>query len=134
MLNGDVPGIERWESHSERPSAGVYTIGQWYATVSRYRWKNGRRWSLTQVKDGSEIFRIELLEGKHRRILSDRVSKDRAENTYVKTTTVARANNGLVAPLVGQTQTRRKCFIAGLDVESLIDVSHAAHEEFACFK
>ena len=134
MLNGYVPGIKRWKSHCERTSACVYTVGQWYATVRRYRWKNRRRWSLTQVKDRSEIFLIELLEGKHRRILSDGVPKDRAENTNVKTATVAGANNRLVCPLIGQTQTRSKCFIGGLDVEMLIDVRHSTHEEFTCFK
>src|ERR1044071_874198 len=101
MLNGHVPGIKRWESHCEGTSPCVYAIRQWYVTVSRYGWKNGRRRSLTQVKDRSEIFLIELLEGKHRRILSDRVPKDRAENTDVKTAAVAGANNGLVCQLVG---------------------------------
>src|SRR5262245_9462015 len=134
MLNGYVPGIKRWESHSERPSACVYTIGQWYETVRRYRWKNGRRWSLTQVKDRSEIFLIELLEGKHRRILSDCVPKDRAENTNVKTTTVAGADDGLIRPLVGQSQARSKCFIGGFDVEMLIDIPHASHEKFTCIE
>src|SRR5215207_1925905 len=134
MLNGYVPGIKRWESHCERASACVYAIGQWYVTVSRYIWKNGRRWPLTQVEDRSEIFLIELLEGKHRRILSDRVPKDRAENTNVKTPTVAGANNGLICPLVGQTQTRSKCFIGGIDVELLIDIPNTTHEEFTCFK
>ena len=79
MLNGYVPGIKRWESHCERTSACVYAIGQWYEPVRRYSWKNGRRWPLSQVKDCSEVFLIELLEGKHRRILSHRVAKDRAE-------------------------------------------------------
>src|SRR5215510_4976254 len=122
MLNGYVPGIQCWEPHSERASACVYTIGQWDVTVRRYRRKNRRRRSLTQVKDRSEIFLIELLEGKHRRILSDRMPKDRAENTNVKTATVAGANNGLIFPLVGQTQTRSKCLIGWFDVEMLIDV------------
>lgn len=134
MLNRYVPGIKRWESHSERPSACVYTIGQWYPTVRRYRWKDGRRRTLTQVKDGSEILLIELLEGKHRRILSDRVSKDRAEHTDVKTATIAGANNSLVCPLVGQTHARSKCFIGGFDVEVIIDIAHAANEEFTCIE
>src|ERR1041384_5774675 len=134
MLNGHVPGIKCWESHCERTSACVYTVWQWYATIRRYRWKNWRRWSLTQVKDRSEIFLIELLEGKHRRILCDRVPEDRAENTNVKTATVARANNGLVCPLVGHSQTRSKCFIGGFDVEMVIDVPNATHEEFTGFK
>src|SRR5215216_2107048 len=134
MLKGYVPGIKRRESHCERASACVYTIRQWYATVRRYSWKNGRWWSLTQVKDRSEIFLIELLEGKHRRILSDRVPKDRAENTNVKTATIAGANNCLICPLIGQTQTRSKCFIGGIDVEVIIDVPNATHEELTCFK
>src|SRR5689334_23025559 len=103
MLNGQVPRIKRWESHSERASACVNTVGQRDETVRRNGWKNRRRWSLTQVEDCSEIFLIELLERKHWRILSDGVSEDRAENTNVKTATIAGANNSLICPLVSQT-------------------------------
>src|ERR1051325_3655930 len=105
MLNGYVPGIQRWQSHCERASARVYAIGQWYVTVRRNIRKNGRRWPLSQVKDCSEVFLIELLEGKHRRILSHRVPEDRAENTDVKTATITRANNSLICPLVSQAQS-----------------------------
>src|SRR4026207_1235409 len=134
MLNGYVPGIKRWESHSEGTSACVYAVWQWYATVRRYCWKNRGRWSRTQIKDCSEVFLIQLLEGKHRRILSDRMPKDRTENSDVKAPAVAGANNGLVFPLVSQTHTRSKCLIAGLDVELLIDIRHSTHEEFTCIE
>src|ERR1041384_896264 len=130
MLNGYVPGIKRWKPHCERPGACVNTVGQWYATVRRYRWKNGRRRSLTQVKDRSEILLIELLKGKHRWILSDRVSKDRAEDTDVKTAAIAGANHSLICPLIGQTEARSKCFIGRFDVEMVIDIPHATNEEF----
>src|ERR1044072_4339297 len=131
MLNGYVPGIKRWQSHSERTSAFIYTIGQWYAAVSRYIRENGRRWSLTQIKDRSEIFLIELLEGKHRRILSYRVPKDGTEHSDVKAPAIASTDNRLVCPLIGDANARSKCFIAGLDIELLIDIRNSAHEEFA---
>src|SRR6185436_3023500 len=117
MLNGYVPGIKRWQSHSEGTSACVYTIGQWNATVSRYIRENGCRWSLTQIKDCSEIFLIELLEGKHRWILSYRVSKNGTEHSNVKAPAIAGSDNRLVGPLIGDANARSKCFIAGLDIE-----------------
>src|SRR5215510_13522614 len=134
MLNGYVPGIKRWESHSERASACVYAVWQWYPTVGRHGWKNGGRWSLTQVEDRPEIFLIELLEGKHRRILSYRVPKDRTEDANVKAPAVASADNRLVCPLISHAQARSKCFIAGLDVELLIDLPHSTYEEFTCIE
>src|SRR5271155_3337190 len=118
-LNGEVPGIERWQPLSERTRLGVNLRARIHNLSVRIRRKGCvvrkagcvatlGKGGVGQVEgvSRSSSSRIDRLVGENRKVLRYYVTEDRTEDADIEAASVAATNYRVCIRLVSQSDTR----------------------------